>query len=340
MKISYILILMNFIVVFTNNAKTKLKGSKINLRKLNDDDSKKDILIIGFSDYKEEENKITFKTMIKDKYEHSIQKNSTLSFEVDIFTPNNDKKQANCVLNDQNKEEKIYLFNCSVELNKKANITRIEIENKELIILDGKNTNVTLSSLAKMKNDNIKSKTSKTLSPQNIIIMKNAEIVQRVGNSFIIKADNGDISRKIILVVSKNGLRLDLPCNGINHIDKNDETYFYLNCSYYNSIENIDLNDAYGYYPNQNNKSFLLEFNDTNSTTFGRDKDLYYKSSTSGLSTGGIIAIIIPLIIVLLLVLALVFVFRGKSPTAPPLKEMVNNNSLGVMGSSEVVVKQ
>ena len=62
--------------------------------------------------------------------------------------------------------------------------------------------------------------------------------------------------------------------------------------------------------------------------------DFHAQKKTSGLSTGGIIAITIPCAIILIGILGLDSALRGKNRN-PPLKDFVNNNNtIGINGTA------
>ena len=212
---------------------------------------------------------------------------------------------------------------------------------------------MTLSTLARATKNDITSETSNRLSTTEIIPLKNAGITKQSTNSFVIRGNEINSitssnnlekyeSQNIKLVSTKNGFKREIPCEGKNSKDKDDEFYYFLSCKSYDTIDR-DLNNSYCYFEKDKTKSLLVQFGENNSTEL-YDYDYRYKKKSSGLSTGGIIAIIIPSIIVLLGVLGLAMALRNKSPT-PPLRDMVNNNNnnntVGVVGnSSEVVVHQ
>ena len=76
-----------------------------------------------------------------------------------------------------------------------------------------------------------------------------------------------------------------------------------------------------------------VDSNATESTTV--NQTIYNnKRSSSGLSSGAIVAIILPCIAALLIVTALVFLFRSK-PSAP--LQNINNKTIGLSSSSNIV---
>lgn len=340
MKICYFLFLMNLIVIFSNNENKNItniiKFSKKYLRKLNENN----ILIIGFSDYKERINPNSFNILLWDKQNNSINEKSKLNFEVNIFYNDNNREYQDviCSLLGENKTFNIYKFHCEVNITN-FNISRVEFFYKYYIYLDSIRANFSLSSLANFTSDNIKSQSSDNLST-DLLIMKNAEIIKKPDNSFQIKADNGELDNDIRILVSKDGNKTELPCKGEKkEIDENNNEYFYMHCTYNDSINKIDFNNIYGYYPNKN-KSFVIDFFKSNSTIKEESFEEYYRKKSSGLSTGAIIAIMIPSLIVLLLIFGLALFFTPKRSPTPSLKDMDKNNSTIVVNSSSDVVAQ
>lgn len=103
-----------------------------------------------------------------------------------------------------------------------------------------------------------------------------------------------------------------------------------------NNLAGADLKYAIGNTTKGNHKLFVLDFKEgSESTITGSNSS--FSSKSKGLSTGAIIAILIPAIIVLLGVAGLTF-FLGK-PTTPQPVQNVGNNTIGV-ASSEAVVHQ
>ena len=159
-------------------------------------------------------------------------------------------------------------------------------------------------------------------------------------SKLIIKGDSCiSESNNIKLVLPYNGNIKELSCKGYNSTNKKDEEFFYLECN--NNGIKTNINNVYGYYVNQYS-DFIINFANPNSTDINYEEYIPHRRKKSGMSTGGIIEIIIPLVIVLLGVVALIMAIKMRTPT-PPLKEIAgNNNTVGVAGmaSSETVVNK
>lgn len=112
-----------------------------------------------------------------------------------------------------------------------------------------------------------------------------------------------------------------------------------------------NLNNTVGTLNNKNT-TYVLLFKQDGNTTMNYENNpslnqayIPKKKSSSGLSTGAIIAIIIPCIVALLAVVGLAF-FLAKSSsgaaasTIPLEHSNMTNNTIGVSSSSNVVNKQ
>ena len=347
--IRYFFILTNIILVFSNVHNKNLKlFPKVynNLRMLENNVP----VLIGFNEYKYEGNQINFNMYFKDVND-KINQSNYLIFPVNLTYKNGDfvmNNNANCT--DSIRRDKLIELHCKITDIKNDNITQVEFA--ENFNLDGKNEKIELSSLAKASKKNIINNREPRLSKGNIIFLDHAKMEKQTGTSFKIKGYNYDAftdekdiyslfdTNKIKLVTINNGERQNVTCEGKNKKDENSEYYFYLSCKSSQPL-NTNLSFAYGYFVNEKDKSILVDFDDENSTTIDNSYYQEKKASKTGLSTGGIIAIIIPSLIVLLGVLGLAMALRNKSPTSP-IKDMANpNNTVGVIGtSSEAVVHQ
>ena len=359
--IRYFLILANILYVISNVLKNNLKFIPKEINKLRFLNGENNPILIGFSDYKVnngDNNNIQFNTVIMPEGD-KINNKTNLKIPVTTFYRNEKEAsngEAECKYNrnvqDSNPEyPELYLFSCNIS-NKNDNISRVNYS-ETFKINNNEELNMTLSTLARATKNDITSETSDRLSTAKIISLSNAGITKQSTNSFVIRGKEINSitgsnnlekyeSQNIKLVSTKNGFKREIPCEGKNSKDKDDEFYYFLSCKSYDTIDR-DLNNSYCYFEKDKTKSLLVQFGENNSTEL-YDYDYRYKKKSSGLSTGGIIAIIIPSIIVLLGVLGLAMALRNKSPT-PPLRDMVNNNNnnntVGVVGnSSEVVVHQ
>ena len=354
--IRYFLILANILYVISNVLKNNLKFIPKEINKLRFLNGENNPILIGFSDYKVnngDNNNIQFNTVIMPEG-GKINVQTILKIPVTIFYRNEKEAsngEAECKhdASVQHSDLQLFIFSCDIT-NNNNNISRVNYS-ETFKINNTEEINMTLSTLARASKNDITSETSNKLLSTEIVPLRDAGITKQSTNSFVIRGNKINLntdnslenyeSQNIKLVSTKNGFKREIPCEGKNSKDKDDEFYYFLSCKSYDTIDR-DLNNSYCYFEKDKTKSLLVQFGENNSTEL-YDYDYRYKKKSSGLSTGGIIAIIIPSIIVLLGVLGLAMALRNKSPT-PPLRDMVNNNNnntVGVVGnSSEVVVHQ
>ena len=88
-----------------------------------------------------------------------------------------------------------------------------------------------------------------------------------------------------------------------------------------------------------NNSHLILSFNDTKSGNVdfssSKNENHPYLKRSGGLSTGGIIAIILPCIAALVAVAAVTFLL-GKKTVPPPIQNL-GNNTIGINSSTNAV---
>ena len=145
-------------------------------------------------------------------------------------------------------------------------------------------------------------------------------------------------SNNIQLLTNYIGNPRRIQCIGKYEKNKtDDEEYYYLESTGSNYLTNTDLNYAIANITTKD-KIFIIDFMEGENSTILPEKEVYKKNS-GGLSTGGIIAIIIPAVIVLLGVGGLAFFLSKRAVPPPPVKNIANN-TMGVVASSEAVVNQ
>ena len=145
-------------------------------------------------------------------------------------------------------------------------------------------------------------------------------------------------SNNIQLLTNYYGKPKRIPCVGDfikNKID--DKTYYNLESKDLNYLTYTDLNYAIANITTQD-RIFIIDFQEGENSTILPEKEAFKKKS-GGLSTGGIIAIVIPAVLILLGVGALAFFLSRRAVPPPPVKNIANN-TMGVVASSEAVVHQ
>jgi len=182
--------------------------------------------------------------------------------------------------------------------------------------------------------------------------LKNATFVSQSPNSFKIRGVLNDYdydydynyiyeSENIQLITNVNGVPKKIPCSGKNQKDSSDDkTYYFVESKGSNNLAGADLRHAILNYTKQDRivvLNFKEESKESNGTILPPKVD--YKKKSGGLSTGGIIAIVIPTVLVLLGIGALAFFLSRRAVPSPPIKN-IGNNTMGVVASSEAVVHQ
>lgn len=184
-------------------------------------------------------------------------------------------------------------------------------------------------------------------------ILKNVNFTSQSPNSFKIKADRLEYdydnnnyydfdSENIYLITTVNGSPKKIQCSGKNDKDSSDDKdYYFLQSKGSNNLAGANLSYALLNYTTQGNRMAILDFSDNQKNANGTilPPKVDYKKKSGGLSTGGIIAIVIPTVLVLLGIGALAFFLSRRAVPSPPIKN-IGNNTMGVVASSEAVVHQ
>ena len=179
----------------------------------------------------------------------------------------------------------------------------------------------------------------------HFIILENANFTSQSPNSFKIKGnalDDDYDSENIYLITTVNGSPKKIPCSGKSDKDSSDdEDYYFLQSKGSNNLGGANLSYALLNFTTRGNRMAILEFADNQKNANGTilPPKVDYKKKSGGLSTGGIIAIVIPTVLVLLGIGALAFFLSRRAVPSPPIKN-IGNNTMGVVASSEAVVHQ
>lgn len=182
----------------------------------------------------------------------------------------------------------------------------------------------------------------------NFIILENANFTSQSPNSFKIKGKSDSIhntnydSENIYLITTVNGSPKKIQCSGKYDRDNSDDVkYYFLQSKGSNNLAGANLSYALLNYTTKENEMAILDFAENSKNANGTilPPKVDYKKKSGGLSTGGIIAIVIPAVLVLLGVGALAFFLSRRAVPSPPIKN-IGNNTMGVVASSEAVVHQ
>ena len=312
--------------------KNNLKKTIKHLQSSNNSDG----LLIGIDKYSQSDKNISFNIVVL--YDNDEEAKDNIKIPSKVFF--NDGTKSN--------EIEVNCKNSSIlnEITKYSCTFIADSNNTSKVQFNADQTNYKLSTQAQAVKNDISKENSNIISNREINILDGAEIVQKNPKNVVIRGNKNGFpdkyipeSKNIQLITYGNNMKQLYSCEGKWDTDKKDDDYYYLECQP-NSAINTDLNNAYGYYANYADQGLLIKFSNPNSTKLEYYRENYRIKTSSGMSTGGIIAIIIPTIIILLAVVGLVMAMRSKTPP-PPLKGL-NNNSVGVIGigSSQSVVQQ
>ena len=212
------------------------------------------------------------------------------------------------------------------------------------------------SSFEVFKNDLLKLKNKTIFDMDETQILRNLTYINTSPYSFKIWQDipldyldhweviNGheysDIfSNNIQLLTNSYGIPKRIPCIGYKQKNKTDDKdYYYLESKGSNYLTYTNLNYAIANITTKN-KIFILDFKEGENSTILSEK-VEIKKNSGGLSTGGIVAIVIPACIVLLGVGGLAFFLSRRTVPPPPQLKNIANNTMGVAASSAAVIQK
>ena len=186
----------------------------------------------------------------------------------------------------------------------------------------------------------------KSYETERFRVLKKANFTSQSPSSFKIKGKglNDDYydSENIYLITTVNGSPKKIQCSGKYDRDTSDDDYYYfLQSKGSNNLAGANLSYALLNYTTKDNLMAILDFAENSKNANGTilPPKVDYKKKSRGLSTGGIIAIVIPSVAVLLGIGALAFFLSRRAVPPPPIKN-ITNNTMGVVASSEAVVHQ
>ena len=175
----------------------------------------------------------------------------------------------------------------------------------------------------------------------NLGIFKNSTLVEHKGTYFKIKTDNktkdSTLSENIQLILFSNNYKRYIKCRGYKGYDENEDEKLFLETTGINPEVNGKLQYAIANYTKKG-KYYMLDFGENAGNSTISPEPTLYKKKKGGLSTGGIIAVLIPTILVLLGIAGLVY-FLGNRTPIQPLPKVVNNNTIGVASSENIMNK-
>ena len=293
----------------------------------------KEVILIGFDNFKKIGEKFTFDTSLKRKdLNYDI---NSLSFPVLVYYKSRlrllqEKDSVNCTCE---QKEKNVECNCEGRCENK-DISRIELI--EDFKINNEENDIILTAISESQKNKIDKQTQNVYSLNDVReIMDNAYILDSSSTSFKLTGsfDNQEQfeSSNLKLTAFKNNRTKEFICKGF--VNSGNYT---LNCINVSSVFSLDLNNTEAQIVEGDSKKQLtIQFPPETQSKITTSSNNYYtipKNKKKGLSTGGMIAILIPTIIVLLGVLALAFMLNRKH-TNP---QSINNNTIGISSSTNI----
>ena len=215
-----------------------------------------------------------------------------------------------------------YIFKCQ---GKDGNYSSISIDLDSMKINGNKAYSIPAAALTKDIDKNFNSDVANLLFDKEIIAMQECKFTDNEN-----KVIEGTMESPInspdgpYLLLTKSGKSKKIDCT-YKDLNKPENKYsITLNTE---SKLNENLHEQIGKINDQ--QTVILDFADGLGDT---DPTTYNKKSSSGLSTGGIVAIVIPCIAVLLAAAGLAFIM-GNRNTKPPMQN-IENNTIGVNSSA------
>jgi hypothetical protein len=288
------------------------------------------VILLGFDNFnKKNSTFFTFNTNLK-----RIDTNfniTKIKFPIIIFYKNKlrfldgDKQNVDCDCDDDIKENVECI--CKGRSDGSKNISKIELV--EDFEIDGVKRNVTLSSLANSQKDKIDKQKEDIFNPDDSIEIMKISKLKDLPSSFTLKGNSTNIptSSKFTLIATKFNNQKEFLCN-----KSDDSDGYVLDCENPKMISNFDLNNTLA--KTNGSEKLIIQFPpDVQSKITTTSSGYYNSKKKKGLSTGGIIAIIIPCLIVLLGALAVAFMLNRNQSPEPKL---INNNTIGIASSTNI----
>ena len=232
--------------------------------------------------------------------------------------------QFTCPL-DKDKGNNIYSFKCK---NEGYNVSELVVY-LDTVKVDGQDLEK-LSTAELTKDLNKNTEVGDSILDKEIIVMKECSFADSDKNVVIEgkfeKAISENEPKNPYLLVIDGDKKQNVPYTYSKNDDKDILTLdnkASINANLHEKIGRIN-----------DNKSLILEFADgQGNPNFNSTEIVRRKSSSSGLSTGGIVAIVIPCIAVLLAVAGLAFILGNR--TKPPM-ENIENKTIGINSSAAI----
>ena len=269
-----------------------------------------EVILLGFDDFRKINKTFIFNANLK-KFDPNF-KIKSLTFPVNLYYKKNlrvldERQDSTCDCDDSNEiVECLCRGSCENE-----NYTRIELI--EDFAINGEKNNLALSSIAEEQKRKINNQKNDIFQKDGVVVIMKDAILEDFSSKFNLRGSpdtlyNFPTSNSNLMVMKYNNKTTNFSCNG--EIESND---YILHCNKSSFGIRLDLNNTIAEIDGDSKEKMLIQFQTGDNSFINstrRSDYLIKKSKKKGLSTGGIIAIIIPTIIVLLGVLGLAFMLN------------------------------
>ena len=289
-------------------------------------------LLIGFDNYTFLNNIIHFYTYIRlVDYSNDDIKNISLKANIDYKKKNRLRNLDETLINCQNKGKQnsdIFTILCSKEVN--GEIEKISYIN-DSIEINGEKIDLDKLDISDYTGKNIE-KQKNTLFSLPTYILEDSSLITE-NKKIIIRGNNKNAnfasSSKTYLIFNENSDLKNISCSLIEEINN----IYELTCEPISPITaDLRLNNIVNI--KDQNKNFIINFKeDSNSKanlTYPINENNNYRTNSRGLTTGGIIAIILTSLLALIAIVSIAFALnRGKINIPPP----ISNNMFSASSS-------
>ena len=289
-----------------------------------------EVILLGFDNFKKDKNTFIFNTNLK-KIDPDF-KIKGLSFPVYIYYQKilrflEERQISTCACDDDSND----LVECACRgSSEREDYTRIELI--EDFTLNGEKNNLALSSIAEDQKSKINEQKNDIFQKNGVVAIMKDAILEDDSSKFNLKGRTDAIgkfptSNSNLMVMKYSNISTNFSCSG--EIDSSD---YILHCKKSSIGNRFNLNNTIAEINGDSKEKMLIQFKtgDNSFINSTRLNDHYIKKSKKkGLSTGGIIAIIIPTILVLVGALAIA-IMLNRNPN-PQL-----HNPVGISSSSNI----
>ena len=250
-----------------------------------------------------------------------------------VLEEDKQKVDLDCDCVEDNKENVECI--CKGRSDGNRNFSKIELAENFEFEINGVKRNLTLSSLAKNQRNKIDKQKQDIFNLDDSIEIMDVSELNDLSSNFILKGNSDNNfnpnSSEFTLIATKFDNQKEFLCHKKNDLDGDD---YVLVCENPNVVMNLDLNNTIA--KTNGSEKLIIKFPPDAQSKIGAFSSGIYNTVSKkkkGLSTGGIIAIIIPCMIVLIGAVALTFMLsRNQNPEPKP----INNNTIGIASSTNI----